>query len=131
VMDMPDTHESCALRDVTITAPQALMYLNSNQTMDWSRALAGRVLSAAGTDRSAQIETAFQLAYSRSPDGWEKDVALTFFERQKKIVAERLRNGEEIALPEVVPDGVDQVEGATLVDFCHTILNSNEFVYRF
>jgi hypothetical protein len=131
VMDMPDTHESCALRDVTITAPQALMYLNSNQTMDWSRALAGRVLSVAGTDRSTQIETAFQLAYSRSPDGWEKDVALTFFERQKKIVAERLRNGEEIALPEIAPDGLEQVEGAALVDFCHTILNSNEFVYRF
>jgi hypothetical protein len=131
VMDLPDTHESCPRREVTTTAPQALMYLNSPQTLGWSQAFAGRVLSEAGNDYAAQVETAFQLAYSRSPDGWEKDAALTFFDRQKKILESRLAAGEQIALPVSAPEGMHPADGAALVDFCHTILNSNEFVYRF
>jgi hypothetical protein len=131
VMDLPDTHESCPRREVTTTAPQALMYLNSPQALDWSRAFAGRVLSEAGASTPAQIEQAFRLAYSRSPDGWEKDAALTFFERHKKIIAERLAAGEQIAQPVSPLEGMDAASGAVLVDFCHTILNSNEFVYRF
>jgi Protein of unknown function (DUF1553)/Protein of unknown function (DUF1549) len=131
VMDLPDTTESCPRREVTTTAPQALMYINSPQTLDWSRAFAAKVLSTAGTEPGAEIEQAFRLAYSRPPDGWEKDASLTFFERQKKIVAGRLAAGEPIALPVETPEGLDPAAGAALVDLCHTILNSNEFVYRF
>ena len=39
--DMPDTHESCARRSTTTTAPQALALLNSEHTLGWAQAMAG------------------------------------------------------------------------------------------
>jgi hypothetical protein len=128
--DMPDTHESCARRSTTITAPQALSLLNDEQTVDWAQALAERVLERAGADKSRQVDEAFLLAYSRRPDGFEKDTALTFFDSQRKVIAERLGAGEAVAHLENTIAGLDESEAAALVDFCHALLNSNEFVFQ-
>ncbi len=128
--DMPDTHETCARRNVTTTAPQALALLNDAQTVDWARGFAGRVIAKAGPDRSGQVDEAFRLAYSRRPDSIEKDAALTFFDSQSKLIASRVADGGEIALPFETAEGLSDAEAAALVDFCHTLLNSNEFVYR-
>ncbi len=129
--DMPDTHESCGRRNQTITAPQALSLLNDKLTLEWAEAFAGRVMRQAGADANAQIENAYRLAYGRRPDGWEKDTVLTFFAKQKGIVTERASAGEKLALPRgPLPSGVDPAQAAVLVDFCHMLLNSNEFVYR-
>jgi len=130
VFDMPDTHESCGRRNITNTAPQALTLLNDKVSYEWSQAFAGRVLKAAGTDPNAEVEQAYRMAYGRKPDGSEKDTVLTFFSQHGKILADRLAKGEKLALPPAVPEGVDPVHAAALVDFCHMLLNSNEFVYR-
>ncbi len=127
--DMPDTHESCARRNVTITAPQALALLNDEQTIEWARAFAGRVLGEAGDDRLRQVEQAYLLAYNRTPDGFEKDAALTFFEKQREVIAKRQTASEPLALPEADLSAVDPAAAAALVDFCHALMNSNEFVY--
>src|SRR5262249_34489997 len=129
VMDMPDTHESCARRDTTISAPQALTYMNSELVLSWAQSFAGRVLASAGADVPKQIETAYLLAYNRPTNGSEKDTAQTFFGRQKEILAERLAGKSKLALPPQVPAGVTNEQAAALVDFCHMILNSNEMVY--
>lgn len=129
VMDMPDTHESCARRETTISAPQALTYMNSELVLSWAQSFAGQVLQAAGADVSKQIEQAYRYAYSRTPNGSEKDTALTFLNRHKQILAERAAANEKLALPPVMPDGLDPVHAAALVDLCHMLLNSNEFVY--
>jgi len=129
--DMPDTHESCGRRNQTITAPQALSLLNDKLTLEWAASFAGRVFQQAGVDANAQIENAFRFAYGRRPDGWEKDTVLTFFAKQKAIVQQRAAAGEKLALPPgALPDGVDPVDAAVLVDFCHMLFNSSEFVYR-
>ena len=128
--DMPDTHESCARRSTTTTAPQALALLNSEHTLAWAQGLAGRILDEAGEDRSRQIEAGFQLAYSRSPDSWEKDTLLTFLDTQRTIIAERAEAGDPLAVPESAPEGMTAEEAAAVVDFSHMLLNSNEFVYR-
>jgi len=130
VFDMPDTHESCGRRNITNTAPQALTMLNDKVSYSWSQALAARVLKSAGLDDKAQVEQAYRLAYGRRPDGWEKDTAFTFFDQHGKILAERKARNEELALPSEVPAGMDPARAAALVDFCHMLLNSNEFVYR-
>lgn len=128
--DMPDTHESCARRSTTTTAPQALALLNSSHTLGWAQGLAGRVLDEAGEDTSRQIQAGFRLAYSRAPDGWEKDKVLTFFESQREIIGERAAAGETLLLPDSIPESMSEEEAAAVVDFCHMLLNSNEFVYR-
>ena len=130
VFDMPDTHESCGRRHITTTAPQALTLLNSKLTLEWAQAFAGRVLGRAGPSLEAQIEEAYRLAYSRRPDAAEKRTALTFFQRHRALVAERASADEKLALPTSLPDAVDSVHAAVLVDFCHMLINSNEFVYR-
>ena len=129
--DMPDTHESCARRTVTTTAPQALLMLNNDQFLGWARGFAGRVLKTNGTDWGEGISDAYTLAFSREPDGWEKDKALTFLDEQERLIAERQENGGTLALPAVVPEGVSEPRAAAFVDFCHTLLNSNEFVFRY
>jgi hypothetical protein len=128
--DMPDTHESCGRRNQTITAPQAMSLLNSQVSLEWSQAFAGRVLKEAGTDPAAQIEDAYRLAYGRRPDGSEKDTVLTFLTKQQGLIGDRAAVGGKLALPTAMPAGYDKTRGAALVDFCQMLLNSNEFVYR-
>ena len=123
--DMPDTHESCSRRSVTTTAPQALAMLNDKVALEWAQAFAGRALAA-----KDPVDRAFQLAYSRSPDPWEKDTVATFFHKQKTLIAERAAKGEKLALPPQMPEGVEPAYAAAFVDFCEMLLNSNEFVYQ-
>jgi hypothetical protein len=129
-LDFPDTTMSCGRRDRTITAPQALSLLNDRAAMDWAQKFAGRVISKAGLDAKAQVETAYLLAYSRKPDGFEADSVLTFLEKQSGLIRSRVEKGEEIALPANAPKNAEPARLAALVDFCHTLLNSNEFVYQ-
>ena len=128
--DMPDTHESCPRRDVTTTPLQALTLLNSTVVLEWAQAFAGRVLQAAGADHEAQVTTAYRLAYSRRPTPADWRIARDFFRRHREIVAERAAAGARLAVPRSLPRGVQPVDAATLVDFCHMLINSNEFVYR-
>jgi hypothetical protein len=123
--DMPDTHESCSRRDVTVTAPQALTMLNDRVALTWARGFAERALAS-----KDPVETAYRLAYSRVPDAWEKDTVATFFHKQKALLDARLQRGEKLALPASLPDGVDPAYAAAFVDFCQMLMNSNEFVYR-
>jgi hypothetical protein len=123
-LDMPDTHESCPRRAVTTTAPQALTLVNDKVTLEWAEAFAARALAA-----KDPVDEAFRLAYSRPPDGWEKDTVSTFFHKQAPIIAARDTKGEKLALPAALPAGVDRAYAAAFVDFCQMLLSSNEFVY--
>jgi hypothetical protein len=128
--DMPDTHESCGRRNVTIGAPQAMAMLNDKVSLEWAQAFAGRLLRTAGPDPQKEIELAYRLAYGRRPDATEKDLGQTFLAKQKQIIQERASAGEALALPTRPSVDLDRASAAALVDFCHMLLNSNEFVYR-
>jgi hypothetical protein len=127
-LDMPDTHESCGRRNMTTTAPQALTLLNSKLSLEWAQAFAARVILTAGSAASQQVEAAYRLAYSRRPDAGELQSALGFLDRQRRIIA--VRPGAVLALPTPSPELSDQPAAAALVDLCHMLMNSNEFVYR-
>jgi hypothetical protein len=129
--DMPDSHESCSRRTQTVSAPQALTLLNAEESLEWSQALAGRVVERAGYNLPLQIAEAYRLAYSRQPDLWEKDRLMTFLSRQRELLADRQAKGETLALPMPSAAGLNPVDAAVLVDLCATLINSNEFVYRF
>ena len=128
--DTPDTLESCARRNVTTTPMQALAMLNSDLTLDWARHLAARVLEQSPTGLDAQIDTAFRLTCSRPAKPHELETIKHFFTAHREVLEERLKNDEPLALPKGLTDATDPVHAATLVDFCHTVMNSNEFVYR-
>ncbi|HKW97737.1 MAG TPA: DUF1549 and DUF1553 domain-containing protein [Bryobacteraceae bacterium] len=115
VFDMPDTHESCPRRNATVTAPQALELLNNDLVLDWSRALAGRVWNDAGMTREAQVDRAWRFVYSRPAQEAERQEALEFLDRQTKILSGRMTQTE--------------AQKQALVDLCHMLVNSNEFLY--
>jgi hypothetical protein len=128
--DMPDTHESCPRRNVTTTPLQALNLLNSDLSMKWAECFAARVMRFAGCDLDKQIDTAYRIAFARRPDNAERDTVRKFFDQHREIISVRAAAGEELALPPELPDTADKVEAASLVDFCHMLINANEFVYR-
>ncbi len=123
--DMPDTHESCSRRNVTTTAPQALTMLNDHVALEWAQSFAARALQ-----EKDPLDRAFRLAYSRPPDGWEKDTVSTFLHKQQEVIHARAAKGEKLALPASLPNGLEPEYAAAFVDFCQMLLNSNEFVYR-
>jgi len=106
--DMPDTHESCGRRNNTVTSTQALELLNSDLVVDWARGLAERVRNDEGLSTSAQVERAYRFVYSRLPNEEESRDAVRFLERQTALAPSA---------------------EAAFADFCHMLLNSNEFLY--
>ncbi len=106
--DMPDTHESCARRQTTVTPDQALELVNGKLVQEWARGLAERVENDRGLDRASKAERALRLAYARSPRAEEIALAANFLEKQEAAAGS----------PE-----------AALADLCQTLLSSNEFLY--
>jgi len=126
--DFPDTHEPCSRRSVTNTAPQSLMLFNSELALKPAQAMAGRLLREC-TTLEARITRAYWLAFGRAPDSEERELSLRFLERQSAVVAGRLSRREQVALPTGGTGAVTEAEGAALVDFCHGLMNANEFIY--
>ncbi len=131
VFDLPDSHASCARRNTTTTPPQAMALLNSELSRHWARAFAARVLKSAGPEPSQQVEWAFQFAYSRAPDAWEKETSLAFLRRQANLLRSHQADAKSLVLPPNLLPDVASHDAAALVDYCLMLLNANEFVYRF
>jgi mono/diheme cytochrome c family protein len=97
--DLPENSVSCARRNESIVAPQALSLLNSSLTVEASRALAGRVQREAGEDLAKQVNRAFALALQRAPAPDERRACM-------ELVRQR-----------------------SLAELCRALLNLNEFIY--
>ncbi|MBM3724429.1 MAG: DUF1553 domain-containing protein [Acidobacteria bacterium] len=132
--DMPDSHESCSRRNTTVTPTQALELMNSELVMDWSRAFAQRVLNDPGLTTDAQVDRAYRLAFSRPATESERTSARQFLERHTPIMEARLAadagdaGASKVPLPAVIPAGLSKAQAAAMVDLCHTLFNSNEFL---
>ena len=129
--DSPDTNTTCAERNVTVNAPQALMLLNSGLVMEQARAFAGRLLTTVKdpNDPKSLVETTYRLAFGRSPQADELSRGLKFLQDQPGVLSERADDPKSLDLPAPMPDGYGPARGAALVDYCHAILNLNEFVF--
>ena len=106
--DMPDTHESCARRNNTVSPAQSLELMNSAMVNDWSRSFAERLQNDQGVSRDALFDRAWKLAYNRTPRAEERTAAVGFLTAQTKITGD---------------------EKTAFVDLCHMLLSSNEFLY--
>ncbi len=109
--DMPARISSIGGRNVTTTPAQSLIMINGDWTLARADAFAARLLNEVpGSDQSL-VERAWQLVYYRPPTEDESSSALAFLD----------------ACRERAPDETDA--DAALIDFCHVLLNSNEFLY--
>ncbi len=112
--DSPNAEETCARRFQTVIPSQSLALMNDKLVLEWSQALAKRVLNDPGLKPEQQVERAFRIALSRPPQPEEEKTVLDFLGRQSALI-----------------QAADPAEARTaaFVDFCHTLLNSNEFLY--
>jgi hypothetical protein len=106
--DLPDMHNSCARRSKTTTAPQALLLLNGDFSLERARQWCGTLQTGSPDDRSF-VARAYQEAWGRRASQEEIEAGISFLLRQRTQY-----QGQ-------------QDEAA--VDFCHALLNANEFLY--
>ncbi|MEX2169186.1 MAG: DUF1549 and DUF1553 domain-containing protein [Pirellulales bacterium] len=123
--DFPDSIVSCARRDTTVVAPQALMLLNSPDAVRFAEALADRILrvpgdpgDASADDGSQLIESVFNIALQRKPDNDELIMASEFLKHHREIHGTNPGDGTG-----------DSAKRLALVDLCRAVLNLNEFAY--
>src|SRR5262249_4339301 len=110
---------STARRNTTTTANQALLLFNGAWTLARARALANRLerLEPASADDRERIILAYRLAFGRRPEPEELWQAGAFLNRQAR-------------LPQTTSLSLSiAADHRALVDFCHVLLNSNEFLY--
>ncbi|TMQ32485.1 MAG: DUF1553 domain-containing protein, partial [Planctomycetota bacterium] len=108
--DLPDMHNSCARRTQTTTAPQALLMLNSDFTLERARQWAAGMLAHHDSLRDV-IALAYRGAWGRPATEEEIGLGLGFVR-------------QEIASS---PAGTARLDA--VADFCHALLNANEFLY--
>lgn len=97
--DLPENMTSCARRNESTVAPQALTLMNGSQAIEAARALASRVEIEAGADPAARVRVAFELALQREPDDAEREAC-------SNLLRDR-----------------------SLAELCRVLLNVNEFLY--
>lgn len=131
--DMANAQQIHSKRDVTTTPLQALTLYNSDQVFQWSQALAGRVINEAGPDESARIDRLYQILFSRKATDPEKEALRAFLDQHQKTITQKAEDGKlALAIPIGVKDKpTDPLRASAFVDLVHTVLNSNDFVYRF
>jgi len=114
VFDCPATVVSGPVRAVSTVSPQALALINNEFVLQQAGFFAERVVKEAGEDKRAQVVRAFKIALGRAPSVKEIEWSLSFLKSQADGYSQR-----EDEKPEV----------SALRDFCHAVINLNEFVY--
>jgi hypothetical protein len=128
--DLPDMHESCARRSQTTVAPQALMLLNSDVALSYAQSFAGRLLADnSHADLAPLIRSAYLLAFGREPSSEEIAGAERFIIHQQSLLESERAPERPLLLPRPFPKFLDPTLAAAITDFCHALMNANEFVY--
>jgi hypothetical protein len=108
LFDRPDAQISCARRNESTTAPQALMLLNSEFAHDIAAKLAADLTEKHGSDTSALITEATLRCLARQPTVQELKTGQTFLQKHATLTSS-FRDA--------------------FTDYCLALLNSNEFLY--
>jgi hypothetical protein len=82
VFDAPDLQVSCARRESSTHAPQALELLNGDIANKQAEAFAERLEKEAGENPLKQIELAYRLVAGRAPTLKERQIAAAYLESQ-------------------------------------------------
>jgi hypothetical protein len=80
VFDVDDGRAACPLRTQTVTAPQGLFMMNSDEIEKASAKLAGRLQEEAQGDWNAAVDLGFRATLSRPPTSAERDRALSYIQ---------------------------------------------------
>ena len=113
--DAADGLTGCARRNVTVTPTQSLLLLNGPGPLARAAAFAARVMPADAKDAPKGVDAAYRLAFGRPPTADELTEAREFLRQQAGVASGKA----------VTPEGRKKA----WADFCHALLNANEFLY--
>ncbi|MCH9022974.1 MAG: DUF1553 domain-containing protein [Planctomycetes bacterium] len=128
--DGADGFSSTSRRYVTTTPAQSLLMFNNQWPLDRANALSLRLLESHPVIDDKLIEDTFGLVYGRSPKPSEIEDALGFIQEQKELFLQDQPAPAVGESSESAPKGLmEDARLAALGDFCHVLINSNEFIY--
>ena len=121
--DAPQLKPNCLQRTKSTVASQALQMMNSEMLRSNSRYLAGRVIDEVGDDPASQVERVYLAALSRPPSVEEQASGAS--------TLAKMRDAWRRDLDERTPMEPKRMKAdwLALATFCHTVLNSAEFLY--
>ena len=82
VFDAPTLMSSCARRESSTHAPQALELLNGSFSNSMAHSLAARLRMIAGSDSERLTDSGFSLVLGRMPNAAEKELSIRFLAEQ-------------------------------------------------
>jgi len=130
--DAPSREECTVDRPKSNTPQQALVLLNDPTYVEAARALAGRVLTAAGKSDAERIDLAFQQTLTRSPRPEETRLLAELLKKHQqefttdKAAAEKLLTVGDLKSPA----SLDPSELAAWTSVCRVLLNLHETITR-
>ena len=116
VFDQPLVSVNCTRRDTSAVPLQALAMLNDPFVAEHAEHFANRVMRLAEGSRDKAVRAAFRLALARPPNAAEEAICTRLLERQVAIF-------REAGFP------ATEADRKALVQLCHTLLNTSEFLY--
>ena len=118
--DRPDLMTSCARRQNTTVAPQAMVLLNDRFVRAVARDFAKRLLKPSATSKKQHdalrsiVHAAFETAFARPPTKKELAISMQFIESQTRARTRRAERDPRLT---------------ALTDFCQSLFGLNEFIY--
>lgn len=121
--DAPQQNPNCVARRESVVATQALHLLNNQMVYELAGHFAERVRTEAGSNRTAQIQHAAQLAYGRSLSEREFAAASEQMQKLEREWARELTGESRHA------DLETESHRRALHNLCHAMLNSASFLF--
>ncbi|MSR56250.1 MAG: DUF1553 domain-containing protein [Planctomycetaceae bacterium] len=125
--------ETCIVRETRTNTPlQALTLMNDVTFVEASRALAQRVLRAAGPTPAERLTLAFRLAVSRTPTPAELQVLVAGWQAQRDRFAADPQAADELLSQGELPrdNQFDPAEAAAYTTLAGVILNLDETITK-
>jgi mono/diheme cytochrome c family protein len=123
VYDAPLLNPNCIKRGQSTVTLQALQLLNSDLAVKSAQYMAGRVIDDGGEDLARQVERVYLAALSRGPSTGEAATAISAIKGLREAWEHKLQT-EKTAEPASY-----RARWLAMAGFCHTVLNSAEFLY--
>ncbi|MDZ4779388.1 MAG: PSD1 and planctomycete cytochrome C domain-containing protein [Planctomycetia bacterium] len=123
--DAPNATTTCDRRLVTTVPTQSLQLMNNVFGNDQALLMAQRLRREAGAELPAQIDRAYWLAFQRPVTDGQRAAAVEFVQAETEQHVARLKDDASV----YEADRANVAAERALADFCHVLLNANEFVY--
>ncbi|NDF01096.1 MAG: DUF1553 domain-containing protein, partial [Verrucomicrobia bacterium] len=125
----PDNVSSCAGRDSTVVASQALTLLNSTDTLTHARTFAGRLWRESKGDTNAAAALAWRLVFGRAITTTESERAVAFLQAREVEWSKTKPAASVLPVGIIETQPMPPARGAAWVEWCLALLNANEFAY--